>query len=275
MIHLFNKCRKRTRHNHCDCIGRIVARWEKHTVTKSAPCYNVSFLQAHIKAGSDFDAIRAAFQQEYFTPTGRCAIPTQTALVLALQFDLVPEQYRARVVDMLKDRLDAQKIHLDTGFVGTPLLLPALTRHGLHDYAVTLLLNEDYPSWLYAVNRGATTMWEHWDGIMENGDFWSRNMNSFNHYAYGSVMGWVYEVSAGIQALESAPGFERVRIAPTPDQRLGWLEASLDTKHGRIFSGWYYEPDGLRYEIHTPVKAHVVLGDREMDLEPGNYLFFA
>ena len=109
---------------------------------------------------------------------------------------------------------------------------------------------------------------------MENGDFWSADMNSYNHYAYGSVMGWVYEEAAGIQTVEENPGFAQVRIAPNPDKRLGWLEASVETEHGTIFSGWYYEQEGLRYEIRTPVQAHVVLSGKEYDLQPGKYLFF-
>ena len=197
---------------------------------------------------------------------------TQTECVLALMFDLTPDP-QATAAELAQRVIGCGKA-LQTGFVGTPYLLFVLSKYGYTELAYDLLLRQAYPGWLYAVNKGATTIWEHWDGIMEDGGFWSRDMNSFNHYAYGSVMGWVYEVAAGIQPMEEKPGFAQVTIAPNPDKRLGWLEASIDTAYGTVFSGWYYELEGLRYEIHTPVKAHVVLGGKEYDLEPGRYLFF-
>ena len=180
-----------------------------------------------------------------------------------------------------RDRRGARQTRVDcgtalqTGFVGTPYILYALSQNGYADLAYDLLLREAYPSWLYPIKKGATTVWEHWDGIMENGDFWSADMNSFNHYAYGSVMGWVYEEAAGIRPLETAPGYERVAIAPKPDARLGWLEASVETAYGTVFSGWYYETEGLRYEIRTPVEAEVTINGETKTLAPGSYLFFA
>ena len=197
---------------------------------------------------------------------------TQTENVLALVFGLTTDPKKT-AADLAKQVRDAGT-SLRTGFVGTPYLLFALSENGYADLAYDLLLKEDYPSWLYPVTKGATTVWEHWDGIMENGDFWSADMNSFNHYAYGSVMGWVYEFAAGIAPVESAPGYAEVKLAPHPDRRLGWLEASLDTKFGTIFSGWYYEPEGLRYEIRTPVKAALTVGGKELTLAPGKYVFF-
>ena len=127
---------------------------------------------------------------------------------------------------------------LQTGFVGTPYLLHALSAHGYTELAYDLLLRREYPSWLYPVTKGATTIWEHWDGQMENGDFWSSDMNSFNHYAYGAVADWVYTVAAGIQTVEEKPGYAAVRIAPQPDKRLDWLEASVETRHGLVRSRW-------------------------------------
>lgn len=162
-----------------------------------------------------------------------------------------------------------------TGFVGTTYILHVLSDYGHADIAYSLLLRKEYPSWLYAVGKGATTVWEHWDGIMEDGKFWSKDMNSFNHYAYGSVADWVYEKAAGIQVLEEAPGFGRVKIESNPDQRLQWLEASIETRHGRIRSRWTQDKDGVRYEIETAVPAMIVIGDREIQAEPGMYTFYS
>ena len=213
-----------------------------------------------------YEKIVAKFRETFPTYT------TQTEDVLALQFNLTTDP-AATAAELAKRVRDAGTA-LQTGFVGTPYLLFVLSKHGYTELAYDLLLRQEYPGWLYPVKKGATTIWEHWDGIMENGDFWSADMNSYNHYAYGSVMGWVYEEAAGIQTVEENPGFAQVRIAPNPDKRLGWLEASVETEHGTIFSGWYYEQEGLRYEIRTPVQAHVVLSGKEYDLQPGKYLFF-
>ncbi len=204
----------------------------------------------------------------------RAAFPTyetQTEMVLALTFGLTPDP--AATAAQLAAKVTACGKALETGFVGTPYLLYALSRNGYGDLAYDLLLRREYPSWLYSVGKGATTVWEHWDGITRDGGFWSKDMNSFNHYAYGSVMGWVYEEAAGITP--AAPGFARASVAPKPDKRLGWLEASIDTAHGRIFSGWYYEQEGLRYEIHTPVETAVCIEGETRLLPPGRYLFFS
>ena len=203
----------------------------------------------------------------------RAAFPTyetQTEMVLALTFGLTPDP--AATAAQLAAKVTACGKALETGFVGTPYLLYALSRNGYGELAYDLLLRREYPSWLYSVGKGATTVWEHWDGITRDGGFWSKDMNSFNHYAYGSVMGWVYEEAAGITP--AAPGFAKASVAPRPDKRLGWLEASIDTAHGRIFSGWYYEQEGLRYEIHTPVETTVCIEGETRLLPPGRYLFF-
>lgn len=197
---------------------------------------------------------------------------TQTEAVLALHFGITetPEKTAA----MLAQRVNTCGKALETGFVGTPYLLYVLSRHGYETLAYDLLLREAYPSWLYSVNKGATTVWEHWDGVMEDGGFWSADMNSFNHYAYGSVMGWVYEEAAGIQIVEDAPGFEQVCINPKTDRRLGWLEAQIDTKYGRLCTGWKYEGNTIRHEIQTPIQTRFCMGGKEYWLDPGQHVFF-
>ncbi|MDO5422251.1 MAG: family 78 glycoside hydrolase catalytic domain [Eubacteriales bacterium] len=194
---------------------------------------------------------------------------TQTEHVLAVQFGLSPNPQET--ADALADLIQREGGQLKTGFVGTPYILHVLSDFGHSDMAWELLLREEYPSWLYAVRKGATTIWEHWDGIREDGSFWDKMMNSYNHYAYGAVADWVYEKAAGIQALEEAPGFAKVRIAPIPDSRLSYLEASMETRHGKIRSKWTYTGDGVRYEIETAVPAELVIDGKKELVGSGRY----
>lgn len=197
---------------------------------------------------------------------------TQTECALAVYFRLA-EDCQA-VSDRLAQMVQDKGNMLQTGFVGTPYLLHALSDYGHADTAYSLLLRKEYPSWLYSVTKGATTIWEHWDGIMENGDFWSTDMNSYNHYAYGAVADWVYCVAAGINVVENFPGYEKVRITPIPDERLEWLNASLETRHGLIISKWRKENYGWRYEIVTPVDAEIIIGGTVYEVKTGSYLFY-
>ena len=213
-----------------------------------------------------YENIVDTFQKTYRT------YETQTECVLAAHFHLAPDCQAA--ADQLAQMVIDCGNHLMTGFVGTPYLLHVLSDYGHADLSYTLLLRKEYPSWLYSVTKGATTIWEHWDGIMEDGSFWSAEMNSFNHYAYGSVADWVYTKAAGIQFVESAPGYEKVLIAPIPDDRLDWLEASLATRHGTISSKWTKENDCWRFEITTPVETQIVLGDQHHQVSAGSYLFY-
>lgn len=162
---------------------------------------------------------------------------------------------------------------LTTGFVGTPYLLHVLSQNGYADIAYTLLLQDRFPSWLYSVKKGATTIWEHWDSIKEDGSVWDPFMNSYNHYAYGSVADWVYEVAAGIKTVEEYPGFEKIVFAPTPDDRIDWLAASIDTKYGRVESKWFHFDGKIRYKIVTPTPATIYIEDKTYHVEPGTYLF--
>lgn len=231
-----------------------------------------------IKAGKVLGKDTRSYEELYHTcrdtflrTFGECK--TQTECVLALHFDLTEQ--REKVSAQLADMIQSCGCHLQTGFVGTPYLLHVLSENGYEELAYTLLLRQEYPSWLYPVTKGATTIWEHWDGIKENGDFWSSDMNSYNHYAYGSVADWMYGVMAGIKPVEEAPGYEKVRIAPVPDSRLEWFEASLDTRHGHIRSGWYQENGSFRYEIDVPIEAEIVIAGKTYDAAPGSYIFYS
>ena len=193
---------------------------------------------------------------------------TQTEKVLTLHFNLADDPQM--LADALAEQVRACGMKLQTGLVGTPYLLHELSRYGHADVAWSLLLRREYPGWLYSVSKGATTVWEHWDGIKPDGTFWDDDMNSYNHYAYGSVADWVFGVACGIQPAE--PGYARVRIAPQPDPRLASLCAVLDTVRGRIRSAWKYTEQGIRYEIDTPVETEIILGGKRRTVGKGRYL---
>ena len=223
--------------------------------------------------GQDISAYEALYER--IVRAFRQAYPvyqTQTECTLAVYFALAEDTQKT--TDQLAQMIRSCGTKLQTGFVGTPYLLHALSAHGYTELAYDLLLRREYPSWLYPVTKGATTIWEHWDGQMENGDFWSSDMNSFNHYAYGAVADWVYTVAAGIQTVEEKPGYAAVRIAPQPDKRLDWLEASVETRHGLVRSRWEKQRDMWRYEIETPVEAEIMIDGRKTLYRPGRYIFF-
>lgn len=211
--------------------------------------------------------------RERFLPDGLPACDTQTAYVLALHFGLTDD--KPRLAAILADKIHKNGDRLQTGFVGTPYLLHTLSDNGYADLAYTLLLQEAFPSWLYSVKLGATTMWEHWDGVNDKGEMWSADMNSFNHYAYGAVADWIYEKAAGIQPVEEAAGFKKVRIAPAPYEKLGYLRASVDTPYGEIVSEWRYEGGVPHYRISVPegVCADICAGGREFTAGAGLYEF--
>jgi alpha-L-rhamnosidase len=202
--------------------------------------------------GELYHRVAEAFRREFVTPSGRLAAPTQTAHVLALMFGLVEGEAKARTARELNRMIADNDYHLTTGFVGTPYLCFVLSENGYHETAVKLLLQETYPSWLYTVAKGATTIWEHWDGIKPDGTFWSDDMNSFNHYAYGAIGDWMYRVVAGLDMDESAPGYKRIRIRPRlAAGGMSWARASLASMYGTVESGWRTE-DG-RTEVHVRV----------------------
>lgn len=198
---------------------------------------------------------------------------TQTECVIAVWFRLA--ENLQETADKLAELITQQGMKMQTGFVGTPYILHVLSNYGYVEMAYSLLLRREYPSWLYSVDKGATTVWEHWDGIMPNGDFWSEDMNSFNHYAYGAVADWVYEEAAGIVQLESYPGFSKVKIEPKPDPRLKWLEASIKTRNGKIESRWSYVQNKVKYEIVTEVPAEIVIDGKAIQAGAGNYVFWS
>ncbi len=196
---------------------------------------------------------------------------TQTECVIALFFDVAED--KKAVSRQLADMIIKNGKRLQTGFVGTPYLLHALSQNGYSELAYDLLLQENYPSWLYSVKQGATTIWEHWDGVNDKGEFWSKDMNSFNHYAYGSVADWVYGVACGIKTVEEKPGFEEIIIEPIPTKKLSWLSAKIKTNRGVVSSAWFKEGDSFRYEITTPSDTTVIINGKKHFVKKGSYVF--
>ncbi|MBS6163796.1 Bacterial alpha-L-rhamnosidase [uncultured Ruminococcus sp.] len=213
------------------------------------------------------DQVRAAIQREYVTPNGRLSIETQTAHVMALFMNLVPQEQRPRVIADLRELLKKNDWKLTTGFVGTIYLCRVLSENGCNDVAYRLLMNRDYPSWIYEVLMGATTVWERWNSVLPNGLISDTGMNSLNHYAYGSVVEWMYRNVAGIQPVEDEPGFRCVRLAPQPNARLDWVKTKLDSAAGVYVSEWKIEHGKLsfRFEVPFNAEAEILLPDARLE----------
>lgn len=212
-----------------------------------------------------------AFRREYME-NGRVKNATQTACVLALYFDITDD--RAATAAQLNE-LVKRAGHLETGFVGTPYLLHALSDNGYAETAYDLLLRREYPSWLYPISKGATTVWEHWDGIKPDGTMWSTDMNSFNHYAYGAVADWMYGAAAGINSDPDRPGFEHIIFRPVTDRRLDFVKASIDTRRGNVASEWRRENGRIKYIFTVPEGccASAVIGGEKHEVGAGTHEF--
>ncbi|NJP41042.1 family 78 glycoside hydrolase catalytic domain [Oscillospiraceae bacterium HV4-5-C5C] len=188
--------------------------------------------------------IQSSFQQEYLTPAGRLACDTQTAYVVTLFMELAPEEQRPRLAAALRQALERSRERLETGFVGTTYLCRVLSHWGMNELAYTLLLNREYPGWLYEVLLGATTIWERWNSLLPDGRVSDTGMNSLNHYTYGSIVEWMYRDMLGINPVAAAPGFKQARLEPKPDPRIRWARGSVDTAAGLYISQWHYTDDG-------------------------------
>ena len=221
--------------------------------------------------------ITAAFQAEYVTDSGRVLGDTQTSYVVALAFDLLPVELRQQAVDRLVRQLERRKWRLSTGFVGTAALCNVLSRFGRTDVAYRLLLQEEFPSWLYTVRQGATTMWERWNSYTLDKGFGPVSMNSFNHYAYGAIGDWMYTTSAGLTVDLSEPGEPAIRIHPAPGFGLTHASARLETPFGPSASSWKLSEDStwatLDIQVPANAQARVMIdagpSDIQIDAEGG------
>ncbi len=195
--------------------------------------------------------IKKAFIHEFVTPAGRLVSHTQTAYCLALAFDLLPENLIPKAVEFLAEDVEKMK-HLTTGFVGTPLLCKTLSANGHEDLAFMLLNRKEYPSWLYPVTQGATTIWERWDGQKPDGSFQDVGMNSFNHYAYGAIGEWLYRYVAGMDIDPEIPGYKHIILAPHVGGGLTHANAEFTSLYGKVKSAWKIEGNEFVYDVTVP-----------------------
>jgi len=200
-----------------------------------------------------FEQLKQSFQQRFVQEEGRIECDTQTSYVLALMIDLLPESDRAAALRRLVDNIQSQDWHLTTGFMGVSYVLPLLSELGETDAAYRLLQQEAFPSWLYPVTQGATTIWERWDGWSEEKGLQDPEMNSFNHYALGSVGEWIYRFLFGIDLHEQEAGFQSFRIRPLPGGEFTHASCHYDSLYGRITSDWEIIGQSLQLRVEVPV----------------------
>jgi alpha-L-rhamnosidase len=192
--------------------------------------------------------VREAFRREYVTPNGRLSSDAATAYALAIAFDLLDsESHKERAGRLLRHLARSNDYRISTGFVGTPIVLPALSARGDDVTAYRLLTETACPSWLYPVTMGATTIWERWDSMLTDGSINSDGMTSFNHYALGSVAAWMHETIGGLAPAE--PGFRSLWVAPVPGRGVTSAEATLDTPHGRARCAWELTGTTMTLEV--------------------------
>jgi len=221
------------------------------------------------------DNIKAAVLEKYFNPDGSLNVKHQTAHVIALQFEIA--ENREKIVADLKAMLEANNMHLQTGFIGTPYLCRTLSDNGYEEAAYHLFFNEEYPSWIYPISMGATTIWERWNSVLPNGELSDLTMNSLNHYAYGSIAEWMYRNMCGINPVEESPGFKKILLKPSPNKRLDFAKAEVNTSMGLVKCGWEYNADGsvtISAEVPFDTEAEVILPNGETKtLKAGKYSF--
>lgn len=196
--------------------------------------------------------IRDAFVNAFVNANAKIVGNTQTAYLLALDFDILPQDLRDKAAKLLRGQIDAADGHLQTGFLGVKHLCPVLSDIGASEYAYRLLLNTTYPSWGFSIAHGATTIWERWDGWTPESGFQSAAMNSFNHYAYGSVGEWLYARMAGIDWDQDDPGFRTIRFRPLFNKNIGWVNAKYQATTGEISSAWQMRDNDITWTITIP-----------------------
>lgn len=220
-------------------------------------------------AADEADRLANRVARDTWQRWGDAAIETQTGAAIALQFRIAPDAERDRVGELLAGNVRDERGRIATGFLGTPLVLHALVQSGHVDEAYLMLLRQEPPSWLYQVEMGATTVWERWDALRADGSIHPGDMStgdgasmlSFNHYAYGAVVDWIYRYVAGIAPTTERPGYRRIVVAPRPTASIGWARASVESRLGEVSISWRLDGDDLGIDLLVPYGA-----DAELDL---------
>ena len=194
--------------------------------------------------------VKEAFCENYLTPAGMLVSSTQTAYVLALNFDMLPENMRSKAAAHLAANVEKYG-HITTGFLGTPYICHVLTEFGYNDLAYKLLLREQYPGWLYPVTMGATTIWERWNSMMPDRTIPDNGMNSFNHYSYGAIGDWLYRDAVGLH--ETSAGFKTMAIKPHPGADFTQMRAEQMTPYGRAVAEWRKQGEEFTLDVVIPV----------------------
>lgn len=213
--------------------------------------------------------IKTAFLNNYIDANTKAITNTQTAYVLALQLNMLPDSLQPKAAARLDSLIKANNNHLATGFLGTPHLLHTLSNHGYTNTAFNLLYQDTYPSWLYAIKMGATTIWEKWDAVKPDSTV---QATSYNHYAYGAVGDWLYRAVAGIDA--AAPGYKKIIIQPHPGGGLTWVKASYECPYGKIVSDWKFETGTLKMHVEIPAGTTATVyvpGQKPIEVPAGKY----
>jgi alpha-L-rhamnosidase len=245
-----------------DLIGTAYFAYSTHLLAKSYRA--LGRIEEANKYEQLFEDIKVAFNKRYVAADGRIQGNTQCAYVMALKFELLPDDLRRKAADYLEQDIQAKGGHLSTGFVGVSYLLPVLTQAGKADTAYRLLLQDTFPSWLFSVKHGATTIWERWDGWTPEKGFQDPGMNSFNHYSLGSCGEYLFGGIGGIRP--ASPGFKKIHIEPVIRDGLTWAKTSYDSIHGKIATAWKREGQRLTLEVVVPANttATVCVPARDM-----------
>ena len=223
--------------------------------------------------------IKSAFAREYMTTNGRLVSGTQTAYVLALQFDMLPDSLQQQAAQRLAENVKSYDNHLTTGFLGTPYLCGVLSRFGYDTIAYKLLLQPTYPSWLYPVKMGATTIWERWDGIKPDSSFETPSMNSYNHYSYGAIGDWMYRVMVGLDTYEDGVGYKHIKIQPHISDSFSTASATLQTYYGKLSNSWTLDTTNhtLKMDVEIPANTtatvYIPAVNAEQVMESGKAIF--
>ncbi|MFW6224553.1 MAG: family 78 glycoside hydrolase catalytic domain, partial [Bacteroidota bacterium] len=241
-------------YTHTDLIATAYFAHSTHLALKMSEILNIQEDKEYFTFL--YENVKNAFRKEFVTPNGRLTSDTQTAYLLALQFDLLPENRRKDAAAYLVNDV-RRRGHLTTGFLGTPHLNHVLSEFGYEKEAYDLLLRTRYPSWLYPVKMGATTIWERWDGIKPDSTFQSPAMNSFNHYAYGAIAEWMYREIAGIK--HTAPAYKTINISPNPGGGITHARAFQNTPYGRVLSQWNLTDKTFELEVVIPANTNATI----------------